>query len=115
LADIGKPEPERDAMIALYRRMPQLPPQLQMFLRGCPPEREDLRHRWNCRDIVVRNLLALAGGVRRTLCWNLGPEFAGELEPYRGDVDNGTVSLPVSLTPVFVDREVQTVDSMSLV
>jgi hypothetical protein len=65
------------AMAGLYERMPSLPPQLQMFMRGCPPELEARRHRINCREIVMRNLLALASGVRRTICWNLAPEIPG--------------------------------------
>jgi len=64
-------------MASLYQRMDSLPPQLQMFMRGCPKELEDKRHRINCREIVMRNLLALASGVRRTICWNLAPEVPG--------------------------------------
>jgi hypothetical protein len=48
-----------------------------MFMRGCPPELEAKRHRINCRELVVRNLLALAAGVRRTVCWNLAPDIPG--------------------------------------
>jgi hypothetical protein len=69
--------PEQAAMASLYERMPSLPPQLQMFMRGCPPELEARRHRINCREIVMRTLLALASGVRRTICWNLAPEIPG--------------------------------------
>jgi hypothetical protein len=68
---------EQAAMAGLYQRMAGLPPQLQMFMRGCPPELEARRHRINCREIVMRNLLALASGVRRTVCWNLAPEIPG--------------------------------------
>jgi hypothetical protein len=69
--------PEQAAMASLYERMPSLPPQLQMFMRGCPPGLEARRHRINCREIVMRNLLALASGVRRTICWNLASEIPG--------------------------------------
>jgi hypothetical protein len=65
------------AMASLNERMPSLPPQLQMFMRGCPPELEAKRHRINCREVVMRNLLALASGVRRPICWNLAPEIPG--------------------------------------
>jgi hypothetical protein len=61
--------------------MASLPPQLQMFMRGCPPELEDKRDRINSREVVMRNLLALAAGVRRTLCWNLAPEIPGYQNP----------------------------------
>jgi hypothetical protein len=73
--------PEQAAMGGLYERMADLPPQLQMFMRRCPPELEDRRHRINCREIVMRNLLALSAGVRRTLCWNLAPEVPGYENP----------------------------------
>jgi hypothetical protein len=69
--------PERRAMVALYDRMPQLPPELQMFMVGCSPDLEAKRHRINCRQVVMRNLLALAAGVRRTAYWNLAPEVPG--------------------------------------
>lgn len=68
------PAPAREAMKRLYARMSELPPTLQMFMTGCPPELEDRRHRINARDLVVRNLLALSCGLRRTVCWQLGPE-----------------------------------------
>lgn len=73
--------PERRAMGALYDRMPDLPPTLQMFLEGCPAEVEALRDRINCRQVVMRNLLALAGGIRRTAYWNLAPEVPEPVDP----------------------------------
>ena len=76
-ASDGGQTPEQAAMAGLYERMDSLPPQLQMFMRGCPRELEDKRHRINCREIVMRNLLALASGVRRTVCWNLAPDIPG--------------------------------------
>lgn len=66
--------PGRAAMSTLYRRMESLPPQLQMFMAGCSPELARRRDRINCREIVMRNLEALAAGVRRTACWCLAPE-----------------------------------------
>jgi len=74
--------PERRAMKALYARMAELPPTLQMFMYGCPPELEAKRHRIACRQLVTRNILALASGVRRTLYWNLAPEVPGPVDPY---------------------------------
>ena len=74
--------PERRAMKALYARMPELPPQLQMLMAGCPPELEERRHRINCREIVSRNLFALSAGVRRTVCWHLAPEVPGYEDPF---------------------------------
>jgi hypothetical protein len=68
--------PDRRAMRSLYTRIATLPPQLQMFMEGCPAELRDRRHRINCREIVTRNLLALSCGVTRTACWSLGPEVA---------------------------------------
>jgi hypothetical protein len=79
----GAPQqtPEQAAMARLYRDMAGLPPQLQMFMRGCPRELEAKRHRINCREIVMRNLLALSVGVRRTVCWNLAPDIPGYENP----------------------------------
>ena len=68
-------------MASLYEQMASLPPQLQMFMRGCPEELEDKRHRINCRELVMRNLLALSAGVRRTVCWNLAPDIPGYENP----------------------------------
>jgi hypothetical protein len=73
--------PEEAAMASLYGQMASLPPQLQMFMRGCPTELEDKRHRINCRELVMRNLLALSSGVRRTVCWNLAPDIPGYENP----------------------------------
>src|SRR6266536_206507 len=69
--------PERRAMAALYARMDGLPPTLQMFMEGCPAELEAKRHRISRRQLVMRTLLALAGGVHRTAYWNLAPEYPG--------------------------------------
>jgi len=73
--------PEEAAMASLYEQMASLPPQLQMFMRGCPRELEDKRHRINRRELVMRNLLALSSGVRRTVCWNLAPDIPGYENP----------------------------------
>ena len=77
----GPRTPEQTAMAALYERMSGLPPQLQMFMAGCPEALEAKRHRINCREIVMRNLLALSAGVRRTVCWNLAPDIPGYKDP----------------------------------
>jgi hypothetical protein len=53
-----------------------------MFMAGCPPELEARRHRIACRQLVQRNVLALADGVRRTLFWSLAPEVPGPVDPY---------------------------------
>ena len=73
--------PEQAAMASLYQRMDTLPPQLQMFMRGCPRELEDKRDRINRRELVMRNLLALSAGIRRTVCWNLAPDIPGYEDP----------------------------------
>jgi Beta-galactosidase len=76
-----RPTPEEAAMALLYERADSLPPQLRMFMRGCPPELEEKRHRINCREIVMRNLLALSAGIRRTTCWNLAPDVPNYSNP----------------------------------
>ncbi len=74
--------PDRRAMRTLYSKMAELPPELQMFMQGCPPALEAKRHRIACREMVTRNLLALAEGVTLTLCWNLAPEVPNYRDPY---------------------------------
>lgn len=69
--------PERRAMTALYARMGDLPPELQMFLADCPASLEARRQRISCRQVIQRTMLALAAGVRRTAYWNLAPEYPG--------------------------------------
>ncbi len=61
----------RAAIAALYAKMEQLPPQTQMFMAGCSKELEEKRHRINCRDLVMRNVLALSAGVQKTMYWDL--------------------------------------------
>jgi hypothetical protein len=75
--------PERRAMAALYDRMPELPPPLQMFMANCPPELEAKRHRIGCRQIVMRTLLTLAAGIRRTAYWSLAPEIPEYADPHQ--------------------------------
>jgi hypothetical protein len=72
--DAGAEPPEQKLLADLYARVAELPPELRMFVPDAPAEDEERRHRWNSRDIVVRNLLAFANDVEFTLCWNLGPE-----------------------------------------
>lgn len=74
--------PDRKAMRALYGKMTSLPPQLQMFMQGCPPELEAKRHRIAVREIMTRNLSAMAEGVKLTMCWNLAPEVPNYRDPY---------------------------------
>ena len=76
----GRDTPERRVMAALYDRMDSLPPRLQMFMVGCPAELEAKRQRINCRQVVMRTLLALAEGVHRTAYWNLAPEYPGPVD-----------------------------------
>jgi hypothetical protein len=82
-AQAGQDTPERRAMAALYVRMPELPPALQMFLAGCPPELEARRQRINRRQVVTRTMLALASGVHRTAYWNLAPEYPGPVDDHQ--------------------------------
>ncbi|WP_328551587.1 hypothetical protein [Streptomyces sp. NBC_00358] len=69
--------PDRRTMRALYDHAAELPDTLRMFMEDCPPELGARRDRINRRQIVTRNILALAAGVRRTVCWNLAPEIPG--------------------------------------
>jgi len=82
-AQAGQETPERRAMAALYARMAELPPALQMFLAGCPPQLEAKRQRINRRQVVTRTMLALASGVHRTAYWNLAPEYPGPVDDHQ--------------------------------
>jgi hypothetical protein len=82
-AQAGQDSPERRAMTALYANMTELPPRLQMFMDGCPPELEAKRHRINSRQLVARTVLAVACGLRRLAYWNLAPEIPGWHDPYQ--------------------------------
>src|SRR5690348_12040055 len=79
-ARAGQDTPEQRAMTALYDRMDTLPPRLQMFMAGCPADLEARRERIGCRQVVMRTVLALAEGVRRTAYWNLAPEYPGPVD-----------------------------------
>ncbi|WP_157104120.1 hypothetical protein [Nocardia kruczakiae] len=62
-------------VVELYERMDELPPNLQMFMNGCPPELEQRRHRLACRDLVMRTMFALAEGIQRNLYYPIAPEW----------------------------------------
>ena len=70
---------QREAIAELYELRATLPPQAQMFMEGCPPELEQRHQRINCRELVMRSLLALSAGARKLLCWNLANE---KVDPY---------------------------------
>jgi hypothetical protein len=76
----GLPEgPEREAAATairgeianVYARMETLPPQTQVFLQGCPPALEEKLRRLQGRDLIFRNVFALAAGVQKTLYWDI--------------------------------------------
>jgi hypothetical protein len=54
----------------LYKNMHTLAPQTQMFMVGCPQELEERFQRIACRQLVMRNILALSAGIERTLFWD---------------------------------------------
>ncbi|QBD77732.1 hypothetical protein EPA93_17730 [Ktedonosporobacter rubrisoli] len=65
---------QSEAIAELYAQMADLPPQAQMFMEGCSPELEQKRQRINCRELVIRSVLALSAGVCKLFCWNLANE-----------------------------------------
>jgi len=60
---------------ALYDKMDTLAPQTQMFMSGCPTELDQKFRRIQCRDLVMRNVLALSAGVQKTLYWDLWDDW----------------------------------------
>jgi len=81
VAGLAMADPEA-AMRALYARAGDLPREVRMFMDDAPPDVAAERDRINCRQMVIRNVLAFAAGVTRTLCWNLAPEIPGYRDRY---------------------------------
>lgn len=79
--DSGEP-PDRRAMRALHRRLAELPPELQQFLDGCPPEVAARRDRIACRELVARVLTLFAEGVSPACYWDLAPEIPDYADPF---------------------------------
>lgn len=64
--------PATQARVAdVYARMSSLPPQTQMFLPGAAEALDQKLRRLQSRDLVIRNVLALAAGVQKTIYWQL--------------------------------------------
>jgi hypothetical protein len=78
----GEEPPDRRAMRDLYRRLAELPPELQQFLDGCPPEVAERRDRIACRELVARVLTLFAEDVTPACYWDLAPEVPGYTDPY---------------------------------
>lgn len=55
----------------MYDSINKLAPQTQMFMMGCTKELNDKYDRLQCRDIVMRNVLAFSAGVQKTMYWCL--------------------------------------------
>ncbi len=61
----------KNPIAALYDSMSSLPAQTQMFMMGSPQALTDKYDRMQCRDIVMRNILAFSAGVQKTMYWDL--------------------------------------------
>jgi hypothetical protein len=61
----------KDGVAALYDRMETLAPQTQMFMAGCSKALEEKFFRLQCRDMVMRNVLAFSASVQKTMFWDL--------------------------------------------
>jgi len=70
LATEGKGAGESE-VAALYAKMSTLAPQTQMFMEGCSAELQKKLERLQARDLVMRNVLALSAGVKKTMFWDL--------------------------------------------
>jgi hypothetical protein len=60
-----------DEVAALYAKMSTLGKQTQMFMEGCSADLQRKLERLQARDLVMRNMLALSAGVRKTMYWDL--------------------------------------------
>jgi hypothetical protein len=56
---------------SLYQDVAALAPETQMFLMGCSDSLEKKLRRIQARDLVMRNVFALAAGVQKTAFWDL--------------------------------------------
>jgi hypothetical protein len=55
----------------MYDSINSLAPETQMFMMGSSKELNDKYDRLQCRDIVMRNILAFSAGVQKTMYWDL--------------------------------------------
>jgi hypothetical protein len=60
----------KNPITAMYDSINALAPQTQMFMMGCSRDLNDKLHRLQCRDIVVRNILAFSAGLQKTMYWD---------------------------------------------
>jgi hypothetical protein len=67
----GRGDKDTDPIAALYAARDTLAPQTQRFLAGGPRPLEEKFARLQCRDLVMRNVLALSAGVQKTLFWDV--------------------------------------------
>ena len=67
----AKSDPAESPIGKLYERMETLAPETQMFMQGCPAALDAKLYRLQCREVAVRNVLALSAGVERTAYWEL--------------------------------------------
>jgi hypothetical protein len=56
---------------ALYAKVSTLAKQTQMFMEGISANLQKKLDRLQARDLVMRNVLALSAGVRKTMYWDL--------------------------------------------
>jgi hypothetical protein len=61
----------KNPLVELYDSINTLALQTQMFMIGCSKSLDDKYHRLECRDIVVRNILAFSAGIQKTMFWDL--------------------------------------------
>ncbi|HEY5408095.1 MAG TPA: hypothetical protein VIJ92_13455 [Ginsengibacter sp.] len=61
----------KDPVADMYDSINTLAPQTQMFMMGCSKELNDKYDRLQCRDIVMRNVLAFSAGIQKTMYWCL--------------------------------------------
>ena len=61
----------KNPITVMYDSISTLAPQTQMFMMGCSKELNDKYDRLQCRDIIMRNILAFSAGVQKTMYWDL--------------------------------------------
>lgn len=62
---------KQNPITELYGRRATLAPETQMFLQGGDENLQAKFYRIQCRDLVMRNVLAFSSGVQKTMFWDL--------------------------------------------
>lgn len=61
----------KNPLTEIYAKLGTLAPQTEMFMMGCKAALNEKFYRIQCRNIIMRNILAFSSGVKSTMYWDL--------------------------------------------